>query len=270
MPQHHDVVNQHELRITGMSRSGNHAIIGWIIRQLSGRSCFLNCAEPKTNPFRTARPLSPSDPNPYRASYDLDLAAEQAGRLSPKDYLLHSYEDAFLGMVRSRAFEDEHDRWVGPSARRTDVLILRDPFNLFASRRRLRYTFVSDRTARRIWKQHAREFTGSPRYLGRNRVLISYNRWCRDRRYRRAVAGQLGLRFTDAGARDVPCCHGGSSFDGARYDGRAHEMDTLGRWRHFADDPDYLTLLDDLDLLALAEAAFGRIPGTERLPLPQA
>ena len=257
-------VNQNELRIIGMSRSGNHAVIHWITRQIRGRYCFLNCAEPKTNPFLTARPLN-AEERTYEANYAVDLAAEQAGQFSRKDYLLHSYEDAFLGMVRSPAFEDHHDDWVGRSARRVDVLILRDPFNLFASRRKAQYALVTAHTARRIWKQHAREFVEGPRYLGSDRVLIRYNRWARDREYRREIARQLGLAFTDAGARAVPEVGAGSSFDGTQHDGQAHRMDVLGRWRHFQDDPRYLDLIDDPDLLALSEEVFGRIPGTEAL-----
>jgi hypothetical protein len=128
-------VNGTELRIVGMSRSGNHAIINWIIRQAAGRLCFLNCAEPKSNPFASARRLVHGAP--YIVNYDgFDIAAERRGILSRKAYLLHSYEDCFLGTVNSRSFAVCHEAWVGASCRRVDVLILRDPFNLFASRRK--------------------------------------------------------------------------------------------------------------------------------------
>jgi hypothetical protein len=51
-------LNRVEIRVIGMSRSGNHAIIDWVLSQARGRMCFLNCAEPGTNPFRSARPVS--------------------------------------------------------------------------------------------------------------------------------------------------------------------------------------------------------------------
>ena len=75
-----------------------------------------------------------------------DLDAERDGDFSRKDTLLYNYEDCFLGTVASDAFEENHDAWVGPSGRRTDVLILRDPYNLFASRRRAGYAVVSGGT----------------------------------------------------------------------------------------------------------------------------
>ncbi|MEZ4727208.1 MAG: hypothetical protein R3E79_08760 [Caldilineaceae bacterium] len=129
-------VNQRELRIIGMSRSGNHAIIHWLLNQATGRTCFLNCVEGKTNPFVSARPLQ-SGGIPYAVNYPtFNWDSERRGKFSPKDLLIHSYEDNFLGYVCHPVFEQHHDQWVGPSRQRYDVLILRDPFNLFASRLR--------------------------------------------------------------------------------------------------------------------------------------
>ena len=48
---------------------------------------------------------------------------------------MHSYEDAFLRSVEDPAHVRRHEEAVGRSRRKFDVLILRDPFNLFASRR---------------------------------------------------------------------------------------------------------------------------------------
>lgn len=128
------IINGNEFRVIGMSRSGNHAIINWIIQQVKGRYCFLNCVEPKTNPFCTSRPLSHDIT--YLTNYDeFDLTAEQEGLFSVKDYLIYSYEDCFLGMVCGDEFEERHDEFVGCSRRRIDILILRDPFNLFAGMR---------------------------------------------------------------------------------------------------------------------------------------
>lgn len=248
------VVNDTEFRVIGMSRSGNHAIINWILEQLRGRYCFLNCAEPRTNPFVSARPLN-HGPR-HLANYDIDLDAEQQGLFSRKDCLLHSYEDCFLGMLCSRSAVAHHDDWVGPSGRRTDILILRDPFNLFASRRKAGFGSVTPHTARRIWRQHAREFLGIRRHLGPDKVCISYNRWVTDATYRRDVADQLGLEFTDAGFGSIAASAPGSSFDRHRYAHRAHEMRVLQRWRHFADDPEYRAQFDD-NIVGLSERIFG-------------
>src|SRR5690606_4426439 len=123
------------------SRSGSHAIINWILSQWQGRYCYLNCAEPGTNPFSTARPLEGH--SSWRANYELDFEAERAGRFSQKSLLIYNYEDTFLGPLTRPEFEARHDEYVGRSARRLDVLVLRDPFNLFASRIKSGYGDVS-------------------------------------------------------------------------------------------------------------------------------
>lgn len=192
------------------------------MRQAEGRWCFLNCAEGKTNPFQSCRPLN--DGRPWRASWKgFDLEAEQAGDLTAKDLLLHSYEDSYNAHAFSRVYEDNHDEWVGPSDVRLDVLVLRDPFNLFASRRAMGATLPRT-TAARMWKQHARTALKvlTARRPAKQRLLpILYNRWAADSVYREHIAQHLGLTFTDEGIDTVAACNGGSSFDGLRYDGRA-------------------------------------------------
>lgn len=258
-----EVINRHEVRVVGMSRSGNHAILNWIYLQAEGSRCFLNCVEPKTNPFTSARPMDDGQ-SVWTSNEDLDLAEEAAGRLSPKDWLIYSYEDCFLGMVTHADFENHREAYLGRSAQRTDVLILRDPFNLFASRLRAQYDRVTPATAVRIWKQHANEYLGRRRYLPRHRVAISFNRWADDADYRRELAQQLQLRFTDAGFEEVTPTGGGSSFDGRKFSGRASRMKVLERWKKCADDEQYLSTLDP-EMLSLSRSIFGEIPGTEAI-----
>lgn len=264
------LINTHEWRTVGMSRSGNHAIVNWFLAQLQGHYCFLNCAEPKTNPFVTARPLDAHGCT-YQVNYaGFDLQAEQQGSFTRKDYLLHSYEDCFLGMVNSPAFEENHDCYVGSSGERIDILILRDPFNLFASR--IKSGFYRHRqrkdsngrrrvtrpTGLRIWKQHARQVLGRD-YLRQPFVPVLFNRWATDPTYRRELAENLGFTFSDDGFRRVARVGGGSSFDGLSYATRAQDMGLLHRWRHFADDPAFWNVFDE-EVFELAEEIFGSMP----------
>ncbi len=115
-------VNGLELRVVGMSRSGNHAIINWLLEMEDEARCFLNCAEPRTNPFFSARPLGHG--NVYETNIsDFDLEGERQGHFARKNLLLHSYEDVFLGGFGKKKVTAMHDQWVGPSRRMVDVLI---------------------------------------------------------------------------------------------------------------------------------------------------
>lgn len=259
-------INRTEIRLIGLSRSGNHALVHWMLAQAQGRAVFLNCCEGKQNPYDSARPMGDGALVIDRGG-ELDLEAERAGRFSRKDWLLFNHEDSFLGHACSDVYEERHDEWVGPSRRRHDVLVLRDPFNLLASRLRAGTGSIAPRLAMRIWKQHARELL-RPRRLRRDPVLVSYDRWCTDRGHRREVAERLGLRFSDAGRQRVCATHGGSSFDGLAFDGRADEMRVLERWRAYADDPRFLEPLDP-EVFELAERIFGNLPGAESLRRPR-
>src|SRR5215218_7434275 len=251
-------VNATEIRVIGMSRSGNHAIINWILAQARGRTCFLNCAEPGTNPFLSTRPLTPELPG-WRVSYgDFEIEAERAGRFSRKDLLIHSYEDTFLGPFRKPTNEVRHDAEVGGSTRRLDLLVLRDPRNLFASRIASGYGWLEDAMVSRVWSQHAREFLGLQRKLPQERLLVSYNDWVASVAYRRQLAEALGLEFDDSAAHAVPAVAGGSSFDGTAYDGRAEEMPVLSRWHAFVADPRFNRLLSR-EVLELSDRIFGRV-----------
>jgi hypothetical protein len=231
---------QRLVRFVGLSRSGNHAVIDWMLRQMSGRWCFFNCIEPKATPQSSARPLH--DGRCVIAS-GVDLQAEAEGMVSPKDWVLLSQEDVFLGPALGDAATRVHEAALGAARQRLDVIIVRDPFNLVASRRKLPCAVISEATTLRIWKQHARAaLAAAP---GSGRLAVSYAAWAREPGYRRALAAALGLTAQDAGVERVAGCGGGSSFDGMAYDGRAHEMAVFDRWRHFADDPSFWALFDD-------------------------
>lgn len=260
-----DPINRREFRVTGLSRSGNHAVIQWMVAQMAApgtQVCWLNCCEPKWNPYWTARPFDNGEP--YWANYPFDLEAEKATQFSRKDFFLFNYEDNYLRNACSAVYEKNHDAWVGPSGKRFDVLILRDPFNLFASRRRSMRHTVSPRIAMKIWKQHAKQFVFGPGMLRYHPVLVLYNRWCESRDYRRQIAEALGLAFTDAAKDRVAAVHGGSSFDGLTYDGQAGRMRTAERWKHDIDDPSYRALFDE-QVLDLSERIFGELPAAEAL-----
>jgi len=259
-------VNGLEVRIAALRRSGSHAVVQWLLRQLPGRGAFLDNCAPGENPYASCY-------LPDSVGAGVDLAAERARGPRPKDFLLHNYEGKSLAEVFSEAAEAAHDGWVGASARRFDLLVLRDPWNNLASLLRwarggvhpIAEASVAD--AARRFKDYAREVLGETRLLRYEPTFVLFHRWIAEREYREALAARLGLTFTDAGIDEVarwgPTAWG-DSFDGLAFDGRAREMALAERFRWCAGDPFYRGLFD-AELVELSERVFGPIAGTEEI-----
>lgn len=254
-------MNDLEVQALGMSRSGNHAVANWIFEQAPGPKLLLNCAEGKTDPFATCRPLSLDQPG-WRRAPEPSPSAAPPERIANRALLFHGYEDSWFAHAFSRELEARHDAWLGPSRRRVRLLILRNPFNLFASRLKMGAA-LSLHVSRAMWKQHAREAAGDTRKLG-DGVVVLYDRWAAERSYRRDIAERLGLRFTDAGADRVAGTMGGSSFDGTAFDGCAARMATDRRWAAYVDDPRYRAIFDE-EMISLSTRLFGPPPEALRM-----
>ncbi len=259
------VVNTVEYRIIGLRRSGNHVITNWIKEQQEGEVWYLNNIKVYKNPYRE---LYFYYPKPH-------LKLEATGNFIRKDSLIYSYEDCDLSEISDPEFAKKHDLYFGKSQARYDVLILRDPFNFFASRlmasrkkiNKLDMSFVrnAEQTVAELWIDYAKEFLGQTNRLVHNKVVINYNLWVSDENYRAELATKLNLQSANIGIDAVKRNSGGSSFDGRAFDGQGSRMDVTGRWLHFKDDSEYLQLLNNQEVLRYSNEIFGQIPGTEFL-----
>jgi hypothetical protein len=261
------IINNKEMRFVGLQRCGNHAIINWVLSQCRGKMLFLNFITPNSNPYMTAA----QDRLP-RFCKDFNLKKEQQ-RLSVKDYLLYSYEDNDLSDVFNIEFERQHDQYVGMSAKRYDVLVLRDVFNFFACRLKfLDGPYIGkiplnslENTAKLIslWKMYALEYMGRTNYLKYNKLVISYNKWFMDKDYRRMIADQLSLKFTDDGIDRIAVS---STFENKKDgDAGAQGLRVLERWKSFVNNSFYRSIFIDKELIELSDTIFGEIHGTEIL-----
>ena len=251
-----EIVNQKEIRVVGLKRSGNHAIINWIRKHHHGEVWHLNKIPVKRNPYRFLYEHYPKE----------KLKQEAKGNFTQKDCLIYSYEDHALEQITDNEFERKSEQYLGKSAIQYDVLILRDPFNLLASRFKKGYIKVKcpDRTLVELWISYAQEYLAETHLLTNNKIVVNYNQWFIDVGYRQQLADQLNVKFFDTGFNDVKGQGGGSSFDGIIFRGKAAEMDVLNRWKVFADDPQYQKLINHAELRDYSERIFGHIPGTER------
>ena len=264
-------INQKEIRIVGLRRSGNHAVISWIYKNTTGGYLFLNNCVPRKNPLHN--PKLQENRRSYK--FETNIAActlenECHGRHIPKDLLIYNYEDKLLKDV---ALDSPQIRasWWGQSQIHFDVLILRDPYNMLASllqflRNKKKPHRVIEKvlhTNAQLWVAYAREFLKQTNFLP-NKIPISFNAWHTDAEYRHGIQRQLRLDTTDIDIDKIPRWGGGSSF----IDGRAESASLLKihkRWEVFVDDPVYLNAARKPELRHLSEVIFGNLNGTETL-----
>ncbi len=255
------------LVVSGMRRSGNHAIINWVLHNAPKPSLFLNCVRTghHLNPLVSCGQveafgpdgsvvIEPEDPDKGEKVRHLHLAHPH------KALTVVSYEDHPLRGEHLDTLHDQASRWLGSHEICQHMLIMRDPFNLFASRLH-KYGAVPTRIVDG-WMAHARAWVEDTGEADGDLIKVNYNRWCVDDAYRRALAETLGLDDWQRGGDQVSGIGGGSSFDGTAYHGDAARMRTDERWRKLIDDPRYLGLFND-EVLELSRAVFGPMPDAE-------
>lgn len=207
-----------------MKRSGNHAIIDWMRRQAP--ALFYNNIIP-------IRPiLEEKSKIPPPVDFDRFLTGKVGGALARafhwRKHVIVNLEDHFLDTVP----------FCNVRAPVINILILRDPRNLFASRIKRGYSSahpaypvqpgpLMDR-ALALWKAHAKEFLGDTQTLD-NRITISLESWFTNIEYRTSIISQLGFKLRDNNISHVSRIGGGSSFDGVDYDGQGTRMQVLKR-----------------------------------------
>lgn len=251
------------ISIYGMQRSGTHAVTNWIADQFDGKmfyanDCF-NCHTDIVSNFK-------SD----------ELPVFSRKRIRPVDFesaadanvSLLVYEDASLWESwpgEARAFEGKQTRF--------KVLILRDPFNLIASRikltERIPTPFLQERMLAMnetgvprflsTWKSYAREFIRLRDAPEPGHLLVNYNEWVSNKRYRRDLSASLGQAHRDREKESVPGDGFGSSFDGIDFNQNASRMLVLERWKEFVSDRRFKSWTSDREMMDLSSEIFGEV-----------
>jgi len=251
------------LCVAHMRRSGGHPFMNWVASQAGGANVlfFNDLNHGKTLDGGNIGEKTVTAPLPSIAGRH--RFEDVVGR--PQDLVLYSYESALPADAKA----------VGNvvAAAHVQVLLLRDPFNTLASQAEMGRWPKDEVPAKlaawtAMWKAHAQEFIRIRDAGGPGEVPVSYNAWLTDEAYRDALATALGLPDrTDAALPQIPRQGGGSSFDGQGA-GAEHVTDDrhFKRWEVYQDVPWFKAAFkDDPDLVALSEAIFGHIDGTEAL-----
>jgi hypothetical protein len=283
--------NQREIRAFGLQRSGNHAVLSWVLGQYPGqRTCFLNN-------------IRHGNHDPYATYHGRVLQGlpthieDEALRATPKEVLIYSYEDtarkmrpglSFLESVFDDAFESHRADYVGESEKSYDVLIIRDPYNFFSSRLKTFERLTGMRDIEWLvenWKDLARKVMTIERENEGALFVVNYNRWRANAEYRFELARHLEGEGNDRYYDSKPLFSGASSFESDRITPEAlvrkwykvfnierlrrlpdyyrrltapppSGNQVINRWKDFAEDPRFRRVAKDQELEELARELF--------------
>lgn len=243
-----------QIRVFGLSRSGLHPICHWLLCHFPDPRLFWN------NMADPSRPPAPGQT--YRVVGERYVPLEPGARVLRATAHLMLFEAD--GPARVEAVRAQGVAHAPRAAQVSDVLVLRDPFNLIASRLAMdrggKVRCPTHEATMAVWKQTAAAFAGE-RPLPTGAVAINYNRWREDEAHRREVSAALGLSYSMRGLDTVPQFGRASSFDGHAFDGRAREMRTGSRWEAFRGDAVFRRLVsEDAEVRRLSRVVFGFDP----------
>ncbi|WP_371229119.1 hypothetical protein [Roseovarius sp. 2305UL8-3] len=249
------------LRVFGMRRSGNHAIINWLqCNAPNGRSVFMNHCKPGADPFQTFKSVEIDAVRLSRKKAQANLAGFCAD-VGDGAMLLMSYEDsAPVECSVKNPISGPFDETLLDA----DVLIYRSFLNWAASLfKKLSvnedYTEVGRaaillrtcETYTRLLKRVASAETSGT-------VPVCYDDWRKDPSYRASTLARLGLPMRDNSLGEIQPYGGGSSFQ--KDIANADELATGQRWQQMAHDPRYQLILAmaarDTDLMAVLTQLF--------------
>ena len=227
--------NKNTISILGMNRSGQHAVIYWLLAHIpEDQYCFCNNSY-KINPFLKLK-------YPIKGNKNKEV----------KDYMIISYENWYIQDKFNDAFRLERDKYIGKTEKYIDIVIMRDSYNWVASAWKIwdkdkLFLDMKDRiehTKKYIekWKSHCYEYMGKSDYM-KNEIFVIFNRWHTDKEYRKSIIEKLGLEFTDKNFNVL--ARTSSSFDDReKYQDRANDMKLNNRWEYYKNDNNYWDMFD--------------------------
>ncbi|WP_299294606.1 hypothetical protein [uncultured Tateyamaria sp.] len=220
------------LRVYGMRRSGNHALIDWLMRNAPGGSgLFLNNCKPGRDPVSTTRGASV-----YEGGQVVDLQGRKPKLRAAGEtpFTLVSYEDAMPPRERAPLYD----------APETCVIIYRSFLHWSASllRKIQGNTGYGPLERMRIMMMAMRTYGEMLDRVQEDDVVpLYYDAWMQDDAYRATALDSLDLPGRDLGLGAVQRYGGGSSFQGKA--ATVADLATTSRSDQMADDLEYQLFL---------------------------
>lgn len=219
---------------SGIRRSGNHAFVNWLGTMLAP-SLFCNNNQ-----------LWPTDL--IEGGGTLPLARrehrQRTDSLPAFGAIIYGMENMHPDIIADRRAvirKSYHRCLEAKTDEATTILLLRDPFNCFASilnhdtQGDRSYSLYDDGRFACLWLTHARAYAQADE-LGY--VPVDFNRWATCEGYRRDLADRLDIGFSDGGIDHVPAFgHGSSFFRGSTMPAEQRQQ-LNSRWKWLLEDAD--------------------------------
>jgi hypothetical protein len=213
-----------DVQFVALRKSGHHAVLRWLASLLGNEVHHFN-------------DCTAAEPGHFACR--LQEATAFPGKKPIERFC--NFEDFDLAGLASHLIGDRK------------LLVIRNPYNCFASRIKASTRYAADWLNVDLWKAHAREYLGRTSHLGPDVWRINFDWWHMNPAYRRAWAMRHVGHFDRDDREGVPEI-GQSMFDGRAFDGRASAMDVQCRGSQLHDHPAMKPIFADRELLPLWEA----------------
>lgn len=242
-----------------LKRSGQHAVINWLCYQLNSVIHLNECVfirkglsmMPVSLPgrFITYNDERKMDTGYTGSNNDQKLLGSFFSKLHDlqevESYqnILYSFENVSLNYANLYKFIHKYQPKV--------ILIIRDPYNCFASlfsHHGGKNTLQELRKNKEQLIMYLEESLGIKNYLQYPVIPIDFGKWLKSTEYRYKILQKLAINYNKEGEQalyEVPSFGGGSSFEGTQIQGKELHSKVSERWKRYAKNLEYKELLND-------------------------
>lgn len=219
--------------IFALRRSGHHAILNWIARGIPNKTKHLNDVKLKGT------------------SVSGNITRNFNGKAKGPEVLIVNFETSSIDRIDEIKWDKINEI---KGKRIVFIYVERDPLNWMASTLQIRRKRKKKKGLGPI--QHMIFQYKLNHKLARERddvLVIEFNKWFSDKKYRNEIAEELGFVNKDTGVDSVAREGGGSSFSGTSHNGKAKNLKVLERWKQFKSDKTFLAFAQDKEIEEIAK-----------------
>lgn len=225
-----DYLINREIHVYGIQRTGQHAIISWLIGHFD-QVGFKNCMSSEVEKNKIG--LEP----PYWLFKRGEIEWDVCDSFPEVDNFILGTEFSKGKFQLNKDIEIQKKELAGDkdfSRIRHDLMVIRNPYNHYASVLNWRYNkrLKDPYVFKSYWKTYCKDFLegGS---LPKEKKLVVFDNWFQLESYRKMLSFKLGLDHTDERLHEVMNIGYkkifGSGFDNMKFKSNAQKMDVLNR-----------------------------------------